>query len=906
MTNAIVSDAPLARISEVLVEQGIKLTAAAVVLIVAGLYLFPQPFEILALSAGATLISLAVLGQALVFVQTRGIRGTIRDIDAVAKNDLAPCLLTQADGEVRYVNPAASKRFKSRSGGTLVQALGDLFANPAGVLFRLQEKASAVGGAREEVVTRRGHIRLTVVALAGDCFLWRFEEMAEPRMPAKGLEGFSLPMLIVNKAGNVQFMNEALRQTLGGGAKYLDRMIDDLPVRSGAVHQVSTPQGTKPFRLFEIAVSDDRAEIYFLPVEMAEADKGLGRLSGIEDLPVGLLQLQADGQIAEANKLARDLLEPEANVDLVGLALGDRLEALGRPVRDWLEEAAQGHGLGRPEVLRVRSAETETFLQVTLGRIVEDGRVSLVAVLNDATELKTLEAQFVQSQKMQAIGQLAGGVAHDFNNLLTAISGHCDLMLLRHDQGDPDYGDLVQIHQNANRAASLVGQLLAFSRKQTLQPQIIDLRDTLSDLTHLLNRLVGERVALTLQHETDLPPIRADKRQLEQVIMNLVVNARDAMPEGGEIRVETVTRVLGDELRRDRAKVPPGRYVVVKVEDHGTGIPPDKLSKIFEPFYTTKRTGEGTGLGLSTAYGIVKQSGGFIFVDSVVGNGTAFTLYFPAHEPPAEIAALPEKPSPAKKARANSSAGIVWQAPAFAARGNGAAAGAVAFDNFEMAETVPVAASDSAISAKDEVELGIWTAAQDPEEGPAVSDDAGDAAAIGVVEADDMSATVDVAHLTEVSDKDAALSSENAGTTPDLPIETGQGIAQVPASPPKGEGVILLVEDEAPVRAFASRALRMRGYTVIEAENAEEALATLEDEALEIDVFVTDVIMPGLDGPSWVRQALEKRPGVKVVFVSGYAEDSFGEEQAKIPNSVFLPKPFSLSELTATVQDQIL
>ena len=198
---------------------------------------------------------------------------------------------------------------------------------------------------------------------------------------------------------------------------------------------------------------------------------------------------------------------------------------------------------GGAEVLRLRTSESETFFQVTLRRIVEGGRPGVVAILQDATALKTLEAQFVQSQKMQAIGQLAGGIAHDFNNLLTAISGHCDLLLLRHDPADPDYADLVQIHQNANRAAGLVGQLLAFSRKQTLKPERIDLQDVLSDLTHLLNRLVGERVNLTLAHALDLGPIRADKRQLEQVVMNLVVNARDAMPGGGRIRVETEVKL---------------------------------------------------------------------------------------------------------------------------------------------------------------------------------------------------------------------------------------------------------------------------------------------------------------------------------------------------------------------------
>jgi len=247
---------------------------------------------------------------------------------------------------------------------------------------------------------------------------------------------------------------------------------------------------------------------------------------------------------------------------------------------------------------------------VTLKPAREGDENVLVAVLNDATELKTLEAQFVQSQKMQAIGQLAGGVAHDFNNLLTAITGHCDLLMHRRDEADPDFSDLEQIAQNANRAAALVSQLLAFSRKQTLRPQTIDIQDTLSELTHLLNRLVGERVQLEFEHATGNHMIRADKRQLEQVVMNLVVNARDAMPKGGIVKIRTEALDLVKPLKRDRAEVPPGSYVSIKVIDQGTGIPRDKLQKIFEPFFTTKRTGEGTGLGLSTAYGIVKQTGG--------------------------------------------------------------------------------------------------------------------------------------------------------------------------------------------------------------------------------------------------------------------------------------------------------
>ena len=456
--------------------------------------------------------------------------------------------------------------------------------------------------------------------------------------------------------------------------------------------------------------------------------------------------------------------------------LDERAELLDilahRALTDWLQEAADGRGLHRSEFLRLTRQDREVFVQVTLNRVIEQGVPALVAVLNDATELKTLEAQFVQSQKMQAIGQLAGGVAHDFNNLLTAISGHCDLMLLRHDQGDPDYGDLVQINQNANRAAALVGQLLAFSRKQTMRPEVLDLRDTMADLTHLLNRLVGEKVRLTLKHDPILPAIRADRRQLEQVMMNLVVNARDAMPEGGEIMVDTERRVLRETMERDRASVPPGTYVAVQISDEGIGIPRDKLQKVFEPFYTTKRTGEGTGLGLSTVYGIVKQSGGYIFVDSVVGQGTTFTMLLPAHDKPAEL---------------------------------------------------PVAAVEDVVQKL----------------------------------------------------------------------------------PEKGSGVVLLVEDEAPVRAFAARALRLRGYTVIEAETAEDALHMLEDDTMAVDVFVTDVVMPGMDGPTWVRIARENRPDVRVVFVSGYAEDAFDGDNDMIPNSVFLPKPFSLSDLTETVHNQL-
>jgi two-component system cell cycle sensor histidine kinase/response regulator CckA len=488
----------------------------------------------------------------------------------------------------------------------------------------------------------------------------------------------------------------------------------------------------------------------------------------LEDVPVAIMTFGPDGVMRIANHAARDLMW---RGEIRAAMFHDLFDGLGRPVSEWLADVAAGRHPGGSEVLRVRGEE-ERFLQVTLRRYVDGGRPGGLAILNDATRLKTLEAQFVQSQKMQAIGQLAGGIAHDFNNLLTAISGHCDLLLLRHGREDSDFADLEQIRQNANRAASLVGQLLAFSRKQTLNPEVIDLEDVLADLTHLLNRLMVDKVELSLGHlgpavGKPLGKVRADKRQVEQVLINLVVNARDAMPNGGSIRIETEPVTLAEDLQRDRATVPAGDYTVIRVVDHGIGIPEHQLRQIFEPFFTTKRIGEGTGLGLSMAYGIVKQSGGFIFVDSVVGEGTTFSLYFPV---------------------------------------------------FEGEERGPLVPEARRVASK------------------------------------------------------------------------------------QGEGVILLVEDEASVRAFASRALSLRGYTVLEAANAEEALSKLEDKALHVDLFVTDVVMPGMDGPAWVRRAHLDRPNVKVVFMSGYAEDGLAEDQARVPNSVFLPKPFSLNDLTNTVQ----
>jgi two-component system cell cycle sensor histidine kinase/response regulator CckA len=488
----------------------------------------------------------------------------------------------------------------------------------------------------------------------------------------------------------------------------------------------------------------------------------------IETLPVALARLSPDGAILVANAAARALLGLRARP---GARIGDLVEGLGRSMETRIAEALRGDSSGRPEIARSEPEGREVFLQVSLTRLDLDGEATLAAVFQDATELKTLEAQFVQSQKMQAVGQLAGGVAHDFNNLLTAISGHTDLLLQRHEKGEADYADLNQIRQNANRAAALVRQLLAFSRKQTLRPRVVNLPDVLGEISHLLNRLLGEKVSLSIEHGADLYQVKIDERQFEQVVMNLVVNARDAMKaKGGEVTIRTRNQRVEAETRRGRAVMPKGDYVRIDIVDQGVGIPGDKLEQIFEPFYTTKRTGEGTGLGLSTVYGIVKQTGGFIFADSREGEGATFSIYLPrAAAPAVETVAPPPAP-------------------------------------------------------------------RDPED------------------------------LT-------------------------------------GRGVVLLIEDEAPVRAFAARALKLRGYEVMEAASAEEALDLLADPLLHVDVLVSDVVMPGMDGPSCVREARKMRPEVKVVLVSGYAEDSLKRSMEGLADCQFLPKPFSLNDLTAKVKE---
>jgi two-component system cell cycle sensor histidine kinase/response regulator CckA len=392
----------------------------------------------------------------------------------------------------------------------------------------------------------------------------------------------------------------------------------------------------------------------------------------------------------------------------------------------------------------------------------------------DTTEQSTLQNNFAQSQKMQAIGQLAGGVAHDFNNVLTAIIGYSDLLLANHRPADPSFRDIMQIKQNANRAAGLVRQLLAFSRRQTLRPQVLQLGDVLSDLQMLMRRLVGEKADLDLRHGRDLWLVKADLNQLEQVMVNLIVNARDAMPDGGKILLRTRNVTPEECPDFEENSLIPADYVAIEVEDFGHGIPPEVKNKIFEPFFTTKEVGKGTGLGLSMVYGIVKQTGGYVLCASVVGKGTTFTVLLPRY-----VAGVNDPPL--------------------------------------VSEPVKAAAAD----------------------------------------------------LT-------------------------------------GHGTILLVEDEEAVRAFGARALASRGYTVLQAASGLEALEIVEQNQGKIDLVVSDVVMPEMDGPTMFGELRKRGVKAKVIFVSGYAEEAFEKNLPEGEDFAFLPKPFSLKQLIEAVKATIV
>ncbi len=489
-------------------------------------------------------------------------------------------------------------------------------------------------------------------------------------------------------------------------------------------------------------------------------------------LPLGLAMTDRDGRFLFANPAFLRAIDreegglPQYPSDLV---VKEDKGALADAVRRF----GKGPASSGDMAIRIRSQPDEP-VSLGLAGVRGLGEAAVLLSLTDSSEETKLKRQVAQATKMQAVGQLAGGVAHDFNNVLTAIIGYCDLMLLRHTPGDSDYDDIQQIRANSNRAASLTRQLLAFSRQQTLRPEVLQLPDVVSEVSQLLKRLMGEKITFNVRHDRDLGPVRADPQQLEQVIVNLAVNARDAIHSRGDgtgkLTMATRRVSAGDIQRLESEIIPVADYTVLTVQDTGGGIPAEMLGKIFEPFFTTKEQGKGTGLGLSTVYGIVKQSGGFIFADNVTGRdgkpeGARFTVYLPVHR--GELPARAE----------------------------------------EKAET---AASD-------------WS----------------------------------------------------------------------------GGGRILLVEDEDMVRAVGERALTRAGYQIVTASDGEEGLAAIANDG-PFDMVVSDVVMPGMDGPKMVKALRKIHPEMPILFMSGYAEEQLRKE-IDIDRMHFIPKPFSVQQIAEKV-----
>ena len=505
-----------------------------------------------------------------------------------------------------------------------------------------------------------------------------------------------------------------------------------------------------------------------------------------DEAPVGIVLLDLQGNVTESNR---------AFLKLRGI---HKDSVIGRPFSEQISKEDRGDvaaqlskvvmGILPASHLEVRMSamgERELVASLYASRLEDDsGEVSgLVLHFIDTTEHKNLEVQFAHSQKMQAVGQLAGGVAHDFNNLLTAMIGFSDLLLMRHGPDDPSFSDIQQIKQNANRATNLVRQLLAFSRQQELEPVVLDVTEALSDLSNLLGRLIGENLELKMSHARDLWLLKVDRGQFDQVIINLAVNARDAMPGGGTVAIATANVSINQSVQRGHEVMRAGDYMLIEVADSGAGIAKEDMPRIFEPFFSTKEVGAGTGLGLSTVYGIIHQTGGYIFVDSAPGEGTTFSIYLPRYSDDAQGGeAKPAKPG---------------------------------------------------------------------------KDVSGDGGAEAEAEAD----------LT-------------------------------------GEGTVLLVEDDDAVRMFGSRALRNKGYNVLEAADGEEALDVINsDSNHKIDLIISDVVMPGMDGHTLVQLVRHEMPAIKIILMSGYSEDVFAEDVERDPGIEFLAKPFSLKDLAGKVKD---
>ncbi|OLC08838.1 MAG: hypothetical protein AUH41_07160 [Gemmatimonadetes bacterium 13_1_40CM_66_11] len=507
---------------------------------------------------------------------------------------------------------------------------------------------------------------------------------------------------------------------------------------------------------------------------IAQSSEGVSRLEIDPPVPITLSEeeqidrLYAGARIAECNDAMARMYGYNEARELMGTRLADLHNVTDPTNREQIRAFIRaGYRVADSETREHdREGRPRVFLNNVVGFVEEGHLVRVWGTQRDVTEQRHLEEQFRQSQKMEAVGQLAGGIAHDFNNLLTAILGNTQLLLRDLPPGDSKRGDVEEIRKASERAASLTRQLLAYSRRQMLQPEVLDLNVVVAEMDKMLRRLIGEHIALVTVLAPDLGRVRADPNQIEQVIVNLAVNARDAMPEGGKLTIETADVDLDEAFAQTHLGSVPGPYAMLAVTDSGVGMDASVRAHVFEPFFTTKEVGRGTGLGLATVYGIVKQSDGYISVYSEVGHGSSFKIYLPRIAQPADAPVSPQRSGPAR-----------------------------------------------------------------------------------------------------------------------------------------GTETVLVVEDEPAVLTLSRRALEAQGYVVLAASDAAAALRVVERHGGTIHMLVTDVVMPGLSGRELADRLVAQRPGIRVLYMSGYPGDAVVQHGGLPQGSAFLQKPFSPDTLARKVRD---
>ena len=805
----------------------------------------------------------ALLAVALGFLQFSGRTPAPGWADQFMDQDAQGVLYTNADGQIVYAN-AAYGILTGVSDPQMIRLPDRVFgteADAADTMYQLLRTVSdgKVGeadvrlarGAAQEGMPRWYHVTARPLPLDGAPVLpssdvdvrqygvaWRVADVTDERARQEQvfqdlqqavdyLDHAPAGFFSSDPEGTINYMNATLAAWLGYDLAMIDQTglsLDELLAGDGAALLAAAPTTTDFDGLATIVDVDllrrDGARLpvrihHRVPISVDGSPRAsrtlvINRSSGFDvdesvraaevkfarffnNAPIAIAVVNREGALVQMNAPFASLFPEQAGED-VALSADDQTppsaaklvelfsEDARASVQRALDDAAaqrgrmkpvdvvvgQGHGgsdqPGVPDLANQISAQL--FVSA-----VGDGEDSEALVfLIDTTEQKALEQQFAQTQKMMAFGQLAGGVAHDFNNMLQAIMGNVDLLMLNHPPSDPSYRYISPIRQNCNRAAALVRHLLAFSRKQTLRPQVMHMDDVLSDLSMTVDRLVGETVKLEVDIAGDVWPVMADLTQLENVLINLAVNARDAMPKGGNLTMLT-RNVMQEECATFNFKgLIPADYVLVSVTDTGTGIAPDIMEKIFEPFFTTKDVGKGTGLGLATVYGTIKQTGGYVYPESTVGEGTSFHIFLPRY--------------------------------------------------------------------------------------------------VG----------------TEVAAEEAAQAQNQ-------PQEDLTGAASV-----------LLVEDDEGVRMVNATLLRSGGYTVHEADSGVEALEVLEEHGDEIQLIVSDVVMPEMDGPTLLQEARQLYPQMRFIFVSGYAEDAFAKNLPEDQPFTFLAKPFTMKDFAETVK----